>query len=99
MTGASVPMLSSSLGSPRARAVAEDRVAARVEHADAAALVREPWVTKRELAEHLHVAIRWIEGQHHHGLPYARRGGVLRYRISEVERWLRGEQEQEQGGM
>jgi hypothetical protein len=53
--------------------------------------VREPWVTKRELAAHLHVALRWIEAQHHHGLPHARRGGVLRYRISEVEAWLRGE--------
>lgn len=49
----------------------------------------EPWVTKRQLAEHLHVAIRWIEGQHHHGLPHVRRGGVVRYRISEVEAWLR----------
>lgn len=51
----------------------------------------EPWVTKRELAVHLHVAIRWIEGQHHNGLPHVRRGGVVRYRISEVEAWLRGE--------
>ncbi|MGH2911369.1 MAG: helix-turn-helix domain-containing protein [Solirubrobacteraceae bacterium] len=60
-------------------------------------LVREPWVTKRELAAHLHVALRWIEAQHHHGLPHARRGGVLRYRISEVEAWLRGEPATEGG--
>jgi hypothetical protein len=59
--------------------------------------VREPWVTKRELAAHLHVALRWIEAQHHHGLPHARRGGVLRYRISEVETWLRGEPATERG--
>ncbi len=52
---------------------------------------REGWVTKRELASHLHVALRWIEMQHHNGLPHVRRGGVVRYRISEVERWLRGE--------
>ena len=51
----------------------------------------EPWVTKRELAAHLHVALRWIESQHHNGLPHVRRGGVVRYRISEVEAWLRGE--------
>lgn len=55
------------------------------------ASVPERWVTKRELAAHLHVALRWIESQHHHGLPHARRGGVVRYRISEVERWLCGE--------
>jgi hypothetical protein len=52
---------------------------------------REGWVTKRELALHLHVALRWIEMQHHNGLPHVRRGGVVRYRISEVEGWLRGE--------
>jgi phage terminase Nu1 subunit (DNA packaging protein) len=49
----------------------------------------EPWVTKRQLAEHLKVTVRWIETQHHLGLPYVRRGGVVRYRISEVEAWLR----------
>lgn len=52
--------------------------------------IPEPWVTKRELAAHLHVALRWIESQHHNGLPHVRRGGVLRYRISEVEQWLYG---------
>jgi hypothetical protein len=51
----------------------------------------EPWVTKRQLSEHLKVALRWIETQHHHGLPHVRRGSVVRYRISEVEAWLRGE--------
>jgi hypothetical protein len=45
-------------------------------------------VTKRQLAEHLKVTGRWIETQHHHGLPYVRRGGVVRYRISEVDAWL-----------
>jgi hypothetical protein len=54
------------------------------------ALTPEPWITKRELAAHLHVALRWIESQHHNGLPHIRRGGVLRYRISEVEQWLYG---------
>lgn len=58
---------------------------------------RERWVTKRELAVHLHVALRWIEMQHHNGLPHVRRGGVVRYRISEVERWLRGEPARKDG--
>lgn len=52
---------------------------------------REEWVTKRVLAEHLKVTGRWIEMQHHQGLPHIRRGSVVRYRISEVEAWLRGE--------
>ncbi len=66
------------------------RLAARVERSERRYEKPEPWVTKRQLAEHLHVAIRWIEMQQHHGLPHVRRGGVLRYRISEVEAWLRG---------
>jgi hypothetical protein len=49
----------------------------------------EPWVTKQILAEHLLVTRRWIELQQHHGLPYLRMGGMNRYRISEVESWLR----------
>jgi hypothetical protein len=50
---------------------------------------REVWVTKRQLAAHLQVTPRWIEMKHPHGLPHVRRDGILRYRISEVERWLR----------
>jgi hypothetical protein len=49
----------------------------------------EPWVTKQRLADHLLVTRRWIEQQQHHGLPYLRMGGMNRYRISEVETWLR----------
>lgn len=49
----------------------------------------EPWVTKQELADHLSVARRWIELQQPRGLPYLRMGSMNRYRISEVEAWLR----------
>ncbi len=53
----------------------------------------EAWVTKRQLAAHLQVSPRWIELQYPHGLPHVRRDAIVRYRISEVERWLReGEQ-------
>jgi hypothetical protein len=53
----------------------------------------EAWVTKRQLAAHLQVTPRWFALQYPHGLPYVRRDGIVRYRISEVERWLRdGEQ-------
>jgi hypothetical protein len=53
-----------------------------------AAPVNESWVTKRQLATHLQVTERWIELQHPHGLPHLRRGGIVRYRISEVDSWL-----------
>jgi hypothetical protein len=45
----------------------------------------EPWVTKRQLADHLSVTPRWIE-LHSRS---ASRVGMSRYRISEVEAWLR----------
>lgn len=49
----------------------------------------EQWLTKRELADYLRVTPRWIELQQHLGLPVLRLGAVNRYRISEVEGWLR----------
>lgn len=49
----------------------------------------EPWVTKRRLAKHLEVTTRWIEMQQRLGLPHLHMGGMNRYRISEVEAWLR----------
>jgi hypothetical protein len=47
----------------------------------------EPWVTKRQLADHLSVTPRWIELQQPLGLPRLSTGGMNRYRISEVEAW------------
>jgi len=50
----------------------------------------EPWLTKRHLADYLAVSGRWIElHQQRRGLPYLRMGGINRYRISQVEAWLR----------
>jgi len=49
----------------------------------------EKWLTKRELAAYLRVTPRFIELQQHVGLPVLRMGAVNRYRISEVEAWLR----------
>ncbi len=47
-------------------------------------------MTKQTLADHLLVTRRWIEQQQqHHGLPYLRMGSMNRYRVSEVEEWLR----------
>jgi hypothetical protein len=52
-------------------------------------LLSAPWLTKPQLAEHLAVSDRWIELQQRVGLPYLRMGGLNRYRVSEVEAWLR----------
>jgi hypothetical protein len=49
----------------------------------------EPWISKQRLAEHLSVTPRWIEQQQRLGLPCLHTPGMNRYRISEVEVWLR----------
>lgn len=49
----------------------------------------EPWITKQRLAEHLSVTQRWIEHQQRRGLPHIHTPGLNRYRISDVEIWLR----------
>jgi hypothetical protein len=49
----------------------------------------EEWVTKRELAAHLKMTTRWIEVQQRLGLPFLPCGAANRYRVSEVEAWLR----------
>jgi predicted DNA-binding transcriptional regulator AlpA len=49
----------------------------------------ERWITKQELAEHLGVSRRWIELQQPLGLPHIRTTGMTRYRVSEVDAWLR----------
>jgi hypothetical protein len=49
----------------------------------------EPWLTKPQLAQHLAVSDCWIELQQHVGLPYLRMGDLNRYRVSEVEAWIR----------
>jgi hypothetical protein len=51
--------------------------------------VPEPWITKQRLAEHLSVTPRWVELQQRLGLPCLRTPGLNRYRISDVEAWLR----------
>lgn len=49
----------------------------------------EPWLLKRELAGELRVSERWIELRMRDGLPYLRMGRSPRFRLSEVEAWLR----------
>jgi hypothetical protein len=51
--------------------------------------VPEPWLTKPQLAEHLAVSDRWIEMQQRVGLPTCAWAASNRYRVSEVEAWIR----------
>jgi hypothetical protein len=55
----------------------------------------EPWLTKRELAAALKVSTRTIE--RHHIPPTMRVGVQNRYRLSDVERFLMGQQQSPAG--
>ena len=50
----------------------------------------EPWVSVEDVAKHLGVAedsvYRWIEGK---GLPAHRMGRLWKFKISEVDEWVR----------
>lgn len=55
-------------------------------------LIRRPelerWVTTRELADHLGFSTKWVTRKVSDGMPHARMGSRLRFKVSEVERWL-----------
>lgn len=50
----------------------------------------EPWVALKEVAQHLQVSDetihRWITGR---GMPAHRAGRVWRFKLSEVDTWIR----------
>jgi excisionase family DNA binding protein len=52
----------------------------------------EPWLSKRQLAQHLGFSGRWVELRVKGGMPHKRFGGRLRFRASEVEAWLETEE-------
>jgi hypothetical protein len=52
---------------------------------------REPWVTKKQLAEHLGYSVRWVELRVKRGMPRAPFPGPMRFKISQVEAWLASE--------
>jgi excisionase family DNA binding protein len=59
----------------------------------------EPWVTLKDVAEHLQVSDetihRWMDTR---GLPAHRAGRVWRFKLSEVDQWVRsGEAAAEDG--
>jgi excisionase family DNA binding protein len=49
---------------------------------------QESWLTKLQLAKRLNVSVRWIDLQRNEGMPCHKWGGIVRFRLSEVERWL-----------
>jgi excisionase family DNA binding protein len=55
------------------------------------ALVTEPWVSVDDVAAHLGVAkdsvYRWIDSKH---LPAHKIGKLWKFRLSEVDEWVRG---------
>lgn len=54
------------------------------------AAIREPWLSKRQIAEHLGRSTRWVELRVREGLPSKMIGGRRGFRLSEVEAWIDG---------
>jgi predicted DNA-binding transcriptional regulator AlpA len=48
----------------------------------------EPWLTKEQLAHRLAVSRRWIDYRRAEGMPCHKWGGIVRFRVTEVEAWL-----------
>jgi excisionase family DNA binding protein len=48
----------------------------------------EPWLSKRQIAEHVGFSVRWIELRVAEGMPHRRMGNRLRFQRSTVEDWL-----------
>jgi excisionase family DNA binding protein len=74
----------------------------RFQLASADAMITEPWVSVEQVAQHLGVAkdtvYRWRE---HRGLPAHRVGRLWKFRLSEVDDWVRdggADEEQAAGG-
>lgn len=52
------------------------------------AMAREPWLSKRQVAEYLGRSTRWVELRVRDGMPSKMIGGRRGFRLSEVEEWL-----------
>lgn len=50
----------------------------------------EPYLTKRQIGEHYGFGVRWVERRVGEGMPSHFMGGQRRFRLSEVEPWIRG---------
>lgn len=49
---------------------------------------REPWLTRRDLAEHLQVCVKTVDNLVAAGMPSIKPGRFRRFRLSQVEPWL-----------
>jgi excisionase family DNA binding protein len=49
---------------------------------------QERWLTTREIADHLGFSTKWVLRKVKDGLPHARMGARLRFKVSHVEPWL-----------
>lgn len=54
------------------------------------AAIREPWLSKRQIADHFGRSTRWVELRVSEGLPSKMIGGRRGFRLSEVETWIAG---------
>jgi hypothetical protein len=54
------------------------------------AAIREPWLSKRQIADYFGRSTRWVELRVREGLPSKMIGGRRGFRLSEVEAWLDG---------
>jgi hypothetical protein len=50
---------------------------------------REPYITKRQLAEHYGFSTRWVELRMTEGMPVHRFGTRCRFILSQVDSWMR----------
>jgi hypothetical protein len=48
----------------------------------------EPWLSKRQVADHFGRSTRWVELRVREGLPSHMIGGRRGFRLSEVESWV-----------
>jgi predicted DNA-binding transcriptional regulator AlpA len=50
--------------------------------------VREPWLSKRQIADYLGRSTRWVELRVREGMPSKMLGGRRGFKLSEVEAWI-----------
>ena len=53
-------------------------------------IMSEPWLSKRQIADHFGRSTRWVELRVREGLPSKMIGGRRGFRLSEVEAWIDG---------
>jgi predicted DNA-binding transcriptional regulator AlpA len=52
--------------------------------------LREPWLSKQQIADYFGRSTRWVELRVREGLPSKMIGGRRGFKLSEVEAWIDG---------